>query len=928
MSHQRLARAWLALVRKESVRPEQVADARAFADAVAEHGPHQLALGAVTFEAPTHEALAAGGRVLIGRRREDRFELDTNDGSVWVVRVKGGEERAFEDLDDALSTYYEAKRDTSGLAAELLEIDRHDRFFSGDARAAAKAAALEAEAEGSVGFLPVDDVPEATGEHDHGLTTHPVRTRLGEKVLLEGWYQVASAWLAGDDVCVLCSEGEVELDREDPEVAALPSLDGASLGSERTVRVNSAGLLHVLSAEGDYRYQIAVRAERVQAAPDGRWVAITRSSGEWKTALLAVTPGGLVTLAKYAADIGTLVIDGDRAFGCHGFELLGLDAAIAKAPSGRIEAIHESLTLERPPPPPPDRMKLEEPGPIALERCPGVSVPPPPEAADVDVGWPEVRSALEVGDRRWVLVRLFREHLEIIRFDRTSSGWTRGATTSVTGMDRMFVAGGGRLLILTVDNSPREMAWSAFLRVALDGSLQYVGRLHQCLRAAWEQEGVTYVALLGGEVYALRHLDAALRQDSPEMKALVFDVKGHWGTREFLPRHDHDYGFIDTTGELAIEHQFPNVFGFEGGHARTTHMGSRLFGLVDPDGGVFVPHHYSWIGPLENGFRRIARGEPDILARLPETGNWGLLREDGSELLPPQHRAARNMSAEGFAAVQLVSGGWDLVDRNGELLLGAGVETCGDFSEGLCAVSKGGLCGYVDGEGNFRIEPAFEEAGAFAHGAAIVKTAEGLRFIDVRGRLLGSDAFDEAFPHREGLSRVRKGDRWGFVDTRGRRVIPFDFDACFDFHGGFAGVRIGESWTWVDATGRRLTEPRFDRAFNFHDGVAVFQTKGLRGYMRPSGDVLAEGFDMAYDFSDGLALVQRRSRWGFMDATGAFVIEPQFAEAKAFTEGLAAVRSAGKWGYVNAQGAFAIPPRFGSCGSFSHGRAWLHRGRP
>lgn len=98
--------------------------------------------------------------------------------------------------------------------------------------------------------------------------------------------------------------------------------------------------------------------------------------------------------------------------------------------------------------------------------------------------------------------------------------------------------------------------------------------------------------------------------------------------------------------------------------------------------------------------------------------------------------------------------------------------------------------------------------------------------------------------------------------------------------------------------------------------------------MRPSGDVLAEGFDMAYDFSDGLALVQRRSRWGFMDATGAFVIEPQFAEAKAFTEGLAAVRSAGKWGYVNAQGAFAIPPRFGSCGSFSHGRAWLHRGRP
>ncbi len=932
----RLARAWLALVRRGQVRPEDQADVRALARAVAEHGEQQLTLGDVTFRAPRPEQLAGGGRIPIATRRSDRFELDPTDGSVWLQREGAEAQRAFDDLEDALSTYFEPGHDRSGLGDVLAAIDLWDAYFAPGAREAAARAAREAAAQGGVGFLPVADVPAATRDPalcPDGrlrLATHPVRTRTldvasgAATTVLEGWWQLGAAWLPRGELCVLCSEGEVELDREDPEVCSLASVAGAGLPTERTIRVSSAGLLHVVSVEGEYRYQISVRAERVQSSPDGRWVALTRSSGAWRTAILAATTGGLVTVAKHPADIGTLVFQGQRAFGSSGFELLGVDAAVAAAPAGRVSAMVETLNLEQPPPPPPSTLKLDEPSPLSLERGTDAEPPPAPEPPDLqpNVGWPQVLSARREGDRCWVLARLFRAHAEILRFDLREGAWMRGPCVPVEGLDRLYVGARGRLLALTLDNAPPEMAWTVFLSVTASGELAHVGRLHHSITALWDDADGTHVKVLGGGTYTLRGLDDVLGGEARPLRAIVYDVKGHWGKRELLPRYDHDYGFIDTAGELAIEHQFTSAYDFEGGHTRAAHAGPRLFGLVDPDGGCFVPHHYNWIGPLVDGCRRIGRGEPDILGRAPEQATWGLLRHDGSVLLSPTERAVRDM-CEGFAAVQLGDETWNLIDGDGRYLLSEAAAGCGDFGAGLCAVLHGELWGYVNREGRWAIEPHFREARAFREGVAVVVDGDRARFLNTAGQLSGS--FDEASPHREGLARVRTGERWGFANTSGELVVAPRFDQAFDFHGGFAAVRVGDHWTWVDRAGRLLSEPRFDRAFNFHEGVGVFQDGPLRGYLRTNGEVLAEGFEAAYDFLEGRALVQQRARWGFIDAAGELVIAPQFAGALGFSEGLAAVRSAGAWGYIDRDGTIVLPPRFVECGSFHQGRARVRR---
>lgn len=66
-----------------------------------------------------------------------------------------------------------------------------------------------------------------------------------------------------------------------------------------------------------------------------------------------------------------------------------------------------------------------------------------------------------------------------------------------------------------------------------------------------------------------------------------------------------------------------------------------------------------------------------------------------------------------------------------------------------------------------------------------------------------------------------------------------------------------------------------------------------------------------------------------IDATGAWVVQPQFANALFFSEGLAAVQSQpygtpGEWGFIDKSGSWVIPPRYLRAEPFSHGLAHVY----
>lgn len=983
----RFSRAWLRLARRGDYAGEGTADLAAFARAVAEHGPHRLVLGKVTFTTPDPTLpVAASDRVLIATRNDGaRFEVEPESGGVWCVLPNGAAARDYTDLDDLLRTYHQPSKDTSGLGAALRDIDRYDQYFAESAFERACVEARDARANGQVGFLPTHDIPpDPVSLTSPGktlrLTTHPVRTRVvnvesgAETVVLEGWWQLESAWLAGDQVAVLCSEGEVELDRADPEVATLDSLQGAFPGSEKLAKVQSKGLLHVVSATGEYLYQVEVLAERVQSAMDGRLVVLTRAARKihWGTVVLGATDAGVMVLAKHPADIGELRAQGDRIVGSHGFELLGVSEAMRTATAWRVQKIHDHLALETPPAPPVRELRFDDSSELRLQHCPDAKRPSvrdlaalgidatavgdikrhslSPDATrcavatvdgvwDVDVksgamepvyrSWPHVLSVQRTEHECWLLLRVFKAHSEVQRFCQKDGAWTRDLSLPVTGFDRLHLADEGRLLALTLENSPPELAFTVFVGVDDEGALHHLGRLNRVVSAVWDEGDRTYVELLGGTVYEVSGVEGAVEQSRTKeprtLRAIVFDVAGHYGKREFLPRYDNDFGFIDRDGTQVIDFQFTSVFDFEGGASRVAHLGPRLFGLVGPGGELHEPHYYSWMGPLSDGCRRVARGEADILGRFPTVALWGVLRADGQCVWLTAASALTDM-VEGFARVEWSEGGYDLVDREGGLLVGKSLSGCGTFSEGRCAASVDALWGYLDDRGSWVIEPRFKDAGAFSDGvAAVGLVGGGFRFIDPVGHWRGDGEFDEVGPHRSGLARVRRGECWGYVDVQGELVIEPRFAQARDFVEGLAAVQLGDAWTWITPTGRTLCEPRYERVFDASAGIGIFEHGGTRGFVSPSGETLAEGLESAHEFRDGLAAIQQRARWGFMDTSGQIVIPPRFASVMGFSEGLAAVRSGGAWGFIDTTGQFVIPPTLSSCGSFHEGRAWVRR---
>lgn len=91
------------------------------------------------------------------------------------------------------------------------------------------------------------------------------------------------------------------------------------------------------------------------------------------------------------------------------------------------------------------------------------------------------------------------------------------------------------------------------------------------------------------------------------------------------------------------------------------------------------------------------------------------------------------------------------------------------FNEGLAAVKRGGLWGYVD----------------------------------ARGQEVVPQRYDGAFAFSQGRAAVNRGGRWGYIDQTGREVIPLRYADALVFVGdGSAEVTIdGRTWTRIGLDG-------------------------------------------------------------------------------------------------------------------------------
>ncbi len=177
---------------------------------------------------------------------------------------------------------------------------------------------------------------------------------------------------------------------------------------------------------------------------------------------------------------------------------------------------------------------------------------------------------------------------------------------------------------------------------------------------------------------------------------------------------DDKWGFIDKSGEFAVESKYCGVLPFSCGLAAFTNSpvpdARAAFGRAETDQingkdrGLFGYLDLSGKIAISPSFRSVRNFRED-LAGVEIDGKWGFIHKDGKIAVEPHYPVVYDFK-DGIARVYLYGGhfkhGCGFINNSGVLVIEPRFENCRDFSEGLAPASINNKVGYIDRSGAFR----------------------------------------------------------------------------------------------------------------------------------------------------------------------------------------------------------------------------------
>ena len=205
----------------------------------------------------------------------------------------------------------------------------------------------------------------------------------------------------------------------------------------------------------------------------------------------------------------------------------------------------------------------------------------------------------------------------------------------------------------------------------------------------------------------------------------IYDEVRDFSSGMAAVRVGEHWGFIDSTGVLAVQPAFKNVWPFE---RQIAAAGDERLGLIRRDG--------SWLIPPR--LERASRGWPGW--HFMESGLEGFASSDGARVIPASF-ANLDMFFDGLAvAARETNGPEGYVDTTGAWVIEPRFASAGRFScdRASFRFRWEDPVGYIDRTGTVVIAPRFSDAHRFAGGAAVAVSATGdtLGYIDTRGEFI------------------------------------------------------------------------------------------------------------------------------------------------------------------------------------------------
>lgn len=173
------------------------------------------------------------------------------------------------------------------------------------------------------------------------------------------------------------------------------------------------------------------------------------------------------------------------------------------------------------------------------------------------------------------------------------------------------------------------------------------------------------------------------------------------------------YGYINKSGEIVIEPQFPEAKEFKGGLAiymDTLNPPNFTYGFIDKKGKKVI------IAQFDD-----ASNFNEELAAVKIGNLWGFINVKGETVIPPQYTFAH--SFKNGKAVVKKGELYGVIDKTGKFIITPRFSFMGNFSDNGYAPASTGAeskMGYVNDKGVFVIQPEFDAADEMVNGVATI----------------------------------------------------------------------------------------------------------------------------------------------------------------------------------------------------------------
>ena len=185
--------------------------------------------------------------------------------------------------------------------------------------------------------------------------------------------------------------------------------------------------------------------------------------------------------------------------------------------------------------------------------------------------------------------------------------------------------------------------------------------------------------------------------------------------RAFVRSPSFDWEYIDTAGNIIRTVETPRLENFDElsndfieDRALVFDFDLDQYGYIDPSGNVAIEFQYSE-----------ARSFSEGLAAIKISDSWGFIDKSNNTVISPRFIEAGNFG-DGLVPVRQNTNTWGYADRSGNMVIDPQFDEAREFSEGRAAVAQNGFWGYIDKSGRYITQPEFDTAEPFYKGLGAV----------------------------------------------------------------------------------------------------------------------------------------------------------------------------------------------------------------